>query len=243
MQKMYGEFAEWWHLLSAVEEYEEEAGAYTAMLLEIGACEAREVLELGAGGGNNAFYLKRDFAMTLTDVAEGMLEQSRRVNPECEHVVGDMRRLRLGREFDRVFVHDAICYMTTREELREAMETAFVHCRPGGAALFCPDFTRENFEASTECGGNDRDGRGMRYLEWVHPPREGESSYEVDYVLAMRGEDGRTHVVADRHREGVFSIAEWLELLGEVGFFGRVLPNEGRVCLVGEKLGSGKDEL
>ena len=31
---------------------------------------------------------------------------SRSINPECEHVQGDMRTLRLGREFDAVFVHD-----------------------------------------------------------------------------------------------------------------------------------------
>lgn len=233
--KMYGEFAKWWHLLSAVEEYVEEASVYARMLREIGKGEARTVLELGAGGGNNAFYLKRDFAMTLTDVAEGMLAESRKINPECEHFVGDMRRLRLGREFDRVFVHDAICYMTTRKELREAVETAFVHCKPGGAALFCPDFTKENFEASTDCGGNDVEGRAMRYLEWVHAPREGESAYEVDYVLVMREGEGETIVVQERHQEGVFSLAEWMEVLGEVGFAGRVLENEGRFCLVGER--------
>jgi SAM-dependent methyltransferase len=238
---MYGEFAAWWPLLSAVEEYEEEAAAYAKMLRSIGAGAARSVLELGAGGGNNAFYLKRDFTMTLTDVADGMLAESRRINPECEHFLGDMRSLRLGRDFDRVFVHDAVCYMTTREELREAAETAFVHCRPGGAALFCPDFARENFEASTECGGNDLGKRGMRYLEWVHEPLEGESCYEVDYLLVMREEDGETRVVRDRHKEGVFSLAEWMEVLRQVGFAGRVLENDGRFCLVGEKSEAGED--
>jgi hypothetical protein len=41
-----------------------------------------------------------------------------------------------------VFVHDAVAYMTTERELRAAIETAFVHCRPGGAALFAPDHVR-----------------------------------------------------------------------------------------------------
>lgn len=233
--RMYGEFAAWWPLLSAVDEYVEEAAVYARMLREIGSGEARTVLELGAGGGNNAYHLKRDFAMTLTDVAEGMLAESRQINPECEHFTGDMRTLRLGKQFDRVFVHDAICYMATRQELREALETAYVHCRAGGAALFCPDFTKENFEASTDCGGNDGEGKAMRYLEWVHAPQEGETSYEVDYVLVMRDGDGATRVVQERHREGVFSLAEWEALLREVGFIPRVLGNEGRWCLVGEK--------
>jgi hypothetical protein len=53
-----------------------------------------------------------------------MLELSRGLNPECEHVVGDMRPLHLGRQFDAVFVHDAVMYMTTEDDLRQAMETA-----------------------------------------------------------------------------------------------------------------------
>ncbi len=35
-------------------------------------------------------------------------DTSRELNPDCEHVLGDMRTLRLGRTFDAVFVHDAV---------------------------------------------------------------------------------------------------------------------------------------
>ena len=41
-------------------------------------------------------------------------------------------------------------------DLRRAMETAWVHCRPGGAVLFAPDYVRENFPgALTDDGGCD----------------------------------------------------------------------------------------
>lgn len=231
--RMYEEFADWWHLLSAVEEYEEEAATYRQLLLDIGSGRARTLLELGSGGGNNAFYLKRDFAMTLTDLSAGMLEQSRRINPDCPHFAGDMRTLRLGQQFDRVFVHDAICYMTTFEDLHEALLTAFVHCRSGGAALLCPDYIRETFEPGTDCGGNDGPTRAMRYLEWVHAPREGENTYEVDYVLVLREGVGPTQVVQERHREGLFSQQEWLEALSAVGFVAEMRDNDGRPCFVG----------
>ena len=46
-----------------------------------------------------------------------------------------MRTLRLGRTLDAVLVHDAVTYLTTDEDLRAAMETAFAHLRPGGAAV------------------------------------------------------------------------------------------------------------
>lgn len=41
-----------------------------------------------------------------------------------------MRTVRLGRTFDAVFVHDAVDYMTSEDDLRHVIETAFVHCRP-----------------------------------------------------------------------------------------------------------------
>jgi trans-aconitate methyltransferase len=61
--------------------------------------------------------------MTLVDLSEEMLVVSRRLNPECEHLLGDMRTLRLGRSFDAVFVHDAIDYMTTEADLRRAVRS------------------------------------------------------------------------------------------------------------------------
>ena len=66
------------------------------------------LLELGSGGGNNASHLKARFNCTLTDISPDMLALSRTLNPECEHLEGDMRTLRLGRTFDVVFIHDAI---------------------------------------------------------------------------------------------------------------------------------------
>ena len=47
-----------------------------------------------------------------------MLALSATLNPECEHLEGDMRTLRLGRTFDVVFIHDAISYLTTEDDLR-----------------------------------------------------------------------------------------------------------------------------
>ncbi len=100
-------------------------------------------------------HLKATFAMTLVDLSDGMLDVSGRLNPQCEHHPGDMRTLRLGRSFDAVFLHDAVDYMATDDDLRQAVETAFVHCRPGGIALFLPDMTLETFEESSDHGGRN----------------------------------------------------------------------------------------
>jgi SAM-dependent methyltransferase len=113
----------------------------------------REVLELGSGGGNNASHMKHTFALTLVEPAEKLRELSRAFNPECEHVAGNMRTVRLGRTFDAVFVHDAVMYMTTEEELRTALATVAAHLAPGSVALVAPDATTETFSEATEHGG------------------------------------------------------------------------------------------
>jgi len=223
LPKLYSELASWWELLSPPEEYVEEAELYRQALTA--ACDPppRTLLELGSGGGSNAFHLQKHFRMTLVDLSPAMLAVSRAVNPECEHLEGDMRSVRLGRLFDAVLIHDAICYMTTLDELRRAVETAFAHLRPGGAALFAPDFTREIFQPGASHGGHDGDdGRGLRYLEWVWDPDPSDSTYIADYVYALRDTDGGMTSVQDRHIEGLFSRDEWLRTLEEAGFEARL---------------------
>jgi SAM-dependent methyltransferase len=222
--RLYGELAEWWPLLSAPEDYEEEAEFYRRVLASTSAIGIRTLLELGSGGGNNASHLKWWYGLTLVDRAPGMLAVSAALNPECEHVLGDMRSVRLGREFDAVFVHDAVCYMTTRDDLRRAMATAHLHCRPGGVALFAPDHVRESFQPGMGSGGHDGDGRGLRYLQWTRDSDPEDSVCTVDYAYLLRERDGSVRVVHDRHLEGLFPRDEWLRLLTKVGFEAERVP-------------------
>lgn len=219
MAKLYQELASWWPLLSPVDEYAGEAAFFTEVLMKAGLPTAPSLLELGCGGGSNAFYLKQAFSqVTLTDLSPDMLGISRAINPECEHIPGDMRTLRLGRTFDTVFIHDAIDYMTTLPALAEALETAFIHCKPGGTALFVPDYVRETFEADTDHGGHDSDQRSLRYLEWTYDPDPHDTTYTTEYVYLLREGIRPTRVEYDQHICGLFPRAQWLETLQTVGW-------------------------
>ncbi len=216
--RFYGDLAVWWPLISPPEEYAEEA-AFAASVLASASIPVREVVELGSGGGHNAVHLKSRFAMTLVDLSEEMLAESRRLNPECEHHRGDMRTVRLGRAFDAVYLHDAVDYMATEADLRAAIATAFEHCRPGGVAVFVPDHTTETFEEDTDHGGVDgADGRGVRYLQWTWDPDPSDSSALTEYAFLLRAPDGSVQVVHETHRLGLFSRADWLRLVSEAGF-------------------------
>ncbi len=234
--KLYAELASWWPLLSDPAEYAEEAAYCARILIEACAPPPRTVLELGSGGGNTASHLKKQFQMTLVDRSPGMLAVSRSLNPECEHFEGDMRSARLGRLFDAVFIHDAIDYMTTENDLRRALETAAVHCRPNGVALFVPDSIRENFQPQTQHGGHDGADRALRYLEWTYDPDPGDTTYLTDYAYLLREPDGSVSVEMDRHVLGLFARADWLRLLSKVGFQSKVLTdNYDRQVFVGTK--------
>jgi ubiquinone/menaquinone biosynthesis C-methylase UbiE len=236
LPKLYGELAPWFHLLSSPGDYAEEAAFARSLVAEPGTPPAT-LLELGSGGGNNASHLKAHFKMTLVDMSEGMLELSRNLNPECEHLHGDMRSLRLGRVFDAVFIHDAIMYMTTEHDLGLALETARVHCRPAGVAVFMPDVIRETFVSLTTHGGHDSDagdGRSIRYIEWTFDPDPSDTTYTVDFAYLLREERGPVRVVHDTHLFGVFPRETWLRLLQAAGFEGRSVTDPwGREVFVG----------
>ena len=216
--RMYDELAGWFHLLTAPEEYAEEAADILGLLREHVDGPLETLLELGSGGGNTASHLRAHLRLTLADVAPSMLELSRGLNPGCEHVLGDMRTLRLGRTFDAVLVHDAIMYMTTEADLRAAMTTAFIHLRPGGSAVFVPDCVRETFAPTTDHGGHDGPGRALRYLEWSYDPDPADTMFVTDYAILLREGADDVRVFHDRHVEGVFPRASWLDFLREVGF-------------------------
>jgi SAM-dependent methyltransferase len=224
--RLYSDLADWWPLISPPEEYAEEA-AFAARLLGQAERPVREVLELGSGGGHCASHLTSRFTMTLVDASSEMLAVSRRLNPDCPHIVGDIRTIRLGRDFDAVFVHDAVSYMTSEADLTQAIETAYAHCRPGGVAVFVPDCTAETFEPSTGYGGIDgTDGRAARYLEWAWDPDPGDTWTVTEYAFLLRERGGAVRTVHESHRLGMFGQATWLRLLEAAGFQARSVTEE-----------------
>lgn len=216
--RLYDDLAAWWPLLSPPEDYGEETEDLLARLRRRGLGDGGTLLELGSGGGSFASHLKHRFRLTLTDISPAMLAVNRAINPGCEQLVGDMRTLRLDRQFDLVLIHDAIVYATTPEAVRATLRTAAVHCRPGGLVAVLPDYIRETFEPGVDHGGHDAaDGRGLRYLSWTWDPDASDDTYITDYAFLLRHRDGTVSAEHDRHVEGVFSRAQWLEWMGETG--------------------------
>jgi SAM-dependent methyltransferase len=229
---LYGELVPWYWLVDPTADHLEEARSYLAGFERAGLPAMATLLDLGAGAGNNAFHMKDRYACTLVDLSPDMQRASKELLPECENLVGDMRTVRLGRTFDAVLVHDAVMYMTSESDLRAAIETAFVHTKPGGAAIFAPDCLRETFRENTELLSGDDGRRSMRGLAWSWDPDPSDDVTVVDYAFLLR--DGHeVSAVHDRHVEGLFSQATWTRLLEGAGY---------RVELIERALGEGETD-
>jgi hypothetical protein len=214
---LYGELVPWYRLLDPTLDHFDETESYRLALERAASPPPQTLLELGAGAGNNGYHLKRRFRCTLADVSDAMLALSRDLNPECDHIVGDMRTLRLARTFDAVLVHDAVMYMTTEDDLLAAARTAFVHTRPGGAAVFAPDCLRETFHEQSDIYGGEDGSRALRCLQWSWDPDASDDTFVAEYAFLLR--DGvEMRAVHDRHIEGLFPKATWLRLLSSVGY-------------------------
>ncbi len=214
--KLYKELADWWPLMSPHTEYEEEAALYVEIIHRHHPA-VKKAVEFGSGGGSNAFYLKQHFAMTLSDLSEDMLTVSRRLNPDLPHLQGDMRTINAGSEYDLVFIHDAIMYFTEKSDLLEVMKNAKKHLSEDGILFIMTDQFTETFQPTTDAGGTDDGERGMRYLEWTFDSDPHDHMTETEYAYILKDQDGITREF-DSARSGLFSMAEWQELLEQAGF-------------------------
>ena len=146
LPRMYTEFARYWQLISDPADYAVEARCWRDALRSKLGPGRHEILEMGVGGGNNLSHLKSDFKFTGVDISPQMIEQARKLNPDEEFHVGDMRTIRLNRKFKAVIIHDAIDYMLSEDDLRATFATAAAHLEKGGVFITAPDCLRESFK-------------------------------------------------------------------------------------------------
>lgn len=230
---LYSELAAWWPILSPHEEYAPHAHRLWDLIQSRTARPIHTILELGAGGGHLSHHLARvsRASMTLTDISAEMLTLSRTLNPDCEHIVGDMRALRLGRSFDLVVLHDAVMHLSTATELRAAIATAYQHCTPGGLAVFLPDWTKETFRPGASLSGGPATSlhsadpapssqldTQARLVEWTWDPDPADTEFLSHITYILRRPGAPVQVLHETWRLGLFSRQDWTNMMQEAGF-------------------------
>ena len=228
-RRLYDDLAWLWPIISPPEDYVAEGEHFARLIADHCDGEARRLLDLGCGGGHFMATLKGRFTVTGVDISERMLELSRALNRDCEHVLGDMRDVRLGEAFDAVFVGDSVEYMLTEADLRAAFQTAWDHLRPGGVLAVGLSTTAESFEQNaTSMSTHAIADAHAAFMENSYDPDPSDTEYESTFVYVVR-RSGAREVLTDHHLLGLFPRATWFRLLAEVGF-----SVSARPCVAGE---------
>ena len=252
--RLYHELAWLWPIISPPEEYTVEAAQWLEIIrrrldedADTDADTGRDrdaggggalptLLDLGCGGGHMLSHLAPHFITEAVDLSPQMLELSRRLNPQTWHHQGDLRSIRLGRDFDVVAIHDAVNYMLTEADLAAAIATATAHLNPGGLLLLAPDWLRDNF-AGPRVIDWTRQNRELdvTFIEYIADPDPSDTTVESVFLFIIN-RDGRIVVEQDRHISGLFPEATWRRLLAAAGFATELVATEGYAGGFGETL-------
>lgn len=137
---VFGNYSRYYDLLYRDKDYSGEAD-YVKALIEKHRPGARTVLDLGCGTGRHASLLaERGYEVVGVDRSPAMLAEARAravSGGRTEFVEGDLRTLRLQREFDVVIsLFHVMSYQTTNADLLAALATLRAHLAPGGLFIF-----------------------------------------------------------------------------------------------------------
>ncbi|MEE9403715.1 MAG: class I SAM-dependent methyltransferase [Algisphaera sp.] len=226
--RLYTDLAWLWPHLSPPEHYTAEAAHLDALLKEHLGPEPQRILEMGAGGGHTLFHLDQRTGgrhhTTAADLSEPMLAHCRQLIPGIATHAGDMRTMRLDQTFDAVFIHDAIDYLLTEDDLTRTFETAKAHLRPGGLLFVAPTYLTETFEdGDVADDGTQIDDDQLTYFSYVHDPNPDDTTFEMILLYLIRKSSPpntprSVQVIEDRHTCGLFPIETWQRRIVNAGF-------------------------
>lgn len=228
--RVYNDLAWLWRSLSPPQDYAAEAEAvrriiqYALGMRDTAGCT---LLDLGSGAGHT-LHLLPEFIRVAVDLSAPMLSLSEELNPGVEHHLGDMRGIRLGRQFDAVLIQDAVDHMAVEEDAAAAVATGAAHCRPGGVVVVAPTYTAETFE-DHQSSLDSRAINGLQRLLISHVARDPASPcrFHLSLTMAIR-RDGRLIIEQDRQVCGLFTSAAWRQMMEDAGLQIVDLPGELR---------------
>jgi SAM-dependent methyltransferase len=206
-------------ILSDPRDASDEAEQYCKTVKKHSKIPSNTLLHLGCGAGSHDHTFQKHFQVTGVDISRGMLKIARKRNPKIDYHRGDMRTVRLGRQFGAVIIPESIGYMTALNDLKKAIRAARLHLRSGGVLLIvahAQEEFRENNFAYSGSQGNCQ----VTVFENNHILDSSRSCYEATMVYLIRRK-GRLTIHSDRHRIGLFKTAAWNSLLRCEGFIVR----------------------
>jgi len=216
--RLYNDLAWTFPIISKKEDYIEEGEFYTAKIREHSRIKTNTLLNLGSGAGNLDWAMKMNFDITGVDLSPDMVRISQKANPEIAYHVGDMRMVRLDKQFDAVIIHDVINYMLTPDDLKAAFITAHAHLKPKGLLITtAEEWTGHLKQNRVRHQVETKDNIEIVFIENYYDPDPNDTTYEGTFIYLIR-QNGVLQIETDHHVAGIFPLPLWSDLMKEVGF-------------------------
>lgn len=212
----YNELAWTEDLLADPNDYEVEFNEYIKLIDSTAKTPVNTMLHMGCGAGGHDLLFKGKYKVTGVDISTGMLEKAKATNPEIEYIEGDMRTIRLNRQFDCVVIPDSIDYMVTLDDLKQAVQTSAIHLKPSGVLLIVcktkETFQNNNFAYIGEAGDTHVTLIENNYINPYIP-----NTYEITMLYLIR-QKGKLSKYIEESKAGLFSQKTWDDVLKNAGF-------------------------
>jgi SAM-dependent methyltransferase len=136
---IFSEYARYYDLLYRDKDYAGEV-EYVHGLIQAHAPGAKSLLNLGCGSGRHDLMLAElGYDVCGVDLSAEMLSFARAAAgiKKIEYEQGDVRTIRLNRQFDAVIsLFHVMSYQTCNNDLKDTFATVHAHLKPGGLFLF-----------------------------------------------------------------------------------------------------------
>jgi SAM-dependent methyltransferase len=216
--RLYNDLAWLWPLWGSVEQYKAESDQAVELIKKHARIEVRNILDITCGGGKNAFNLKRHLEVHGLDISAAMLENARKLNPDCIFYQADMRDFDLKRQFDAIYINDGITYITSVADLLKTFTCARKHLRAGGAMICYAENLKEHFKQNrTESTLSQKDSMEIIFVENYYDPDPTDDTFDATMIYLIR-EHGTLRIEHDHHLCGIFTLDVWRNTLQKAGF-------------------------
>lgn len=227
--RLYHDLAWLWPLWGSVEEYKQESDQALELIRKHARIEVHDILDVTCGGGKNVYNFKQHLKVHGLDLSAAMLENARKLNPECSFYQADMRDFDLKRQFDSIYINDGIAYITNPSDLKRVFKCARKHLRAGGAMICYAEFLKEYFvQNKTQTSTSKHGTMEITFIENNYDPDPTDDIFDATMVYLIR-DSGTLRIEHDHHQCGIFTLDVWQNTLKDAGFKVTEYPADSRV--------------